>query len=149
MLGWTGFPVQPGFFQPEIKIMQATNSRGVTLIELMVTIAVIAVISAIAVPLYSDYIQTARRSEGWNNLAAIKLAQEEFFLERNRYFPSPDGNVSTTAGNISTYWTPAESDADRNFNYTVVSSGTGTSYVATATGRGGKVPASVTFSVGN
>lgn len=137
------------FLTVELNIMAIEKQKGVTLIELMVTIAIIAVISAIAIPMYSNYIETAHRTEGWNSLAAIKLAQEEYFLENNRYFPNPDGNVSTTAGNLSTYWTPKESDADRNFNYTVVSSGTGTSYIATAIGRGGKVPVSVSFSVGN
>lgn len=125
------------------------RQSGVTLIELLMAIAILAIIASIAIPLYSGYISTARNTEGRNNLASIRLVQEEYFLENNRYFPNPDGTASTTAANLSTYWTPAEPDADRNFNYTVVSSSSGTTYTATATGRGGtyKVPSTETFSI--
>lgn len=126
------------------------NHKGFTLIELMIVVAILAVIAGIAIPAYNGYISTARTTEGSNNLASIKLAQEEYFLENNRYFPDPDGTASTTAANLSTYWTPAETnDSDRNFDYSVTSSSTGTHYSATATGRGGsyKVDSSVTLSI--
>jgi len=128
---------------------RAKTSRGFTLIEVMVTVVILAVLTAIAVPAYRNYVSTSRNTEGWNNLAAIKLAQEEYFLENNRYFPDPDGTVQTNDNSINAYWTPAESGSDRNFDYAVASSNGGTGYTATATGRGGvyKVPNTVTFSV--
>lgn len=117
----------------------------------MVTIAVMAVLTAIAIPMYTGYISAARNTEGRNNLAAIKLAQEEYYLEYNSYF---DG--ATTAlleSNSAGYWTATgtdgNTDADINFTYTVTA--TTTSYTATATGRGGtfEVPTSVSFSISN
>ena len=126
------------------------KQQGFTLIELMIALGVLAVLAAIAIPAYRGYIAESRKVEGRNNLAAIKLAQEEYFLENNRYFPDTDGTtVSTTAGTLSAYWSPNETlDADRNFDYAVGTSA-GTDYTATATGRGGayKVPTTTSFSV--
>ena len=128
---------------------QEKSSRGFTLIEVMVTVVILAVLTAIAVPAYQNYISTSRNTEGRNNLAAIKLAQEEYFLENNRYFPHPDGTVQTNDNSINAYWTPAENNAERNFDYAVAASNGGTGYTATATGRGAgfKVPNTVSFSV--
>ena len=128
--------------------MKKMTARGFTLIELMVTVAILAVLAAIAIPAYNNYIATSRNTEGWNNLAAIKLAQEEYFLENNRYFPDPDGTAQTNDNSLDAYWEAAEG-ADRNFNYAVTTSNSGTGYTATATGRGGTytVPNSVSFSV--
>ena len=124
------------------------KQKGVTLVEIMIAMGILAVIAAIAMPAYRGYIKTSREAEGWNNLAAIKLAQEEYFLENNRYFPDPDGNASTTAANLSAYWSPSESGTNRNFEYTVTSTGTGTSYTATATGRN-KLPGTTVLTINN
>lgn len=125
--------------------MHSQKSTGVTLIELLMAIAIIAVISSIAIPLYSGYISTARNAEGWNNLAAIKMAEEEFFLENNTYFFG--ANTAALESNSGNLWTVSGSDSGINFNYAVAQSGGG--YVATATGlgAGSKVPDTVTLSV--
>lgn len=115
----------------------------------MIVIAIIAVITSIAMPLYNGYVETARRTEALNNLASLKLAEEEYFMENNSYFLG--ANVAALA---SYNWAPKEANADRNFTYSVAAGSTGaiaTSYLATATGRGTgyKVPTSVTLTVGN
>jgi type IV pilus assembly protein PilE len=123
------------------KSMKFQQQTGVTLIELMITVAVIAVISAIAVPLYTGYITSARNTEGLNNLAAIQLAQEEYYLENNSYFDGADtAEVGTNSAGL---WSATGSDGVINFAYSVSSSTSG--YTATATGRGGtyKVPDTV------
>lgn len=128
--------------------MNIKNTHGFTLIELMVVIVILSVLTAIAIPAYNNYIATSRNTEGWNNLAAIKLAQEEYYLENNRYFPDPDGTAQTSDNSLDAYWTAAEGD-DRNFDYAVTASNAGTGYTATATGRGAgyAVPDTVTFSI--
>jgi type IV pilus assembly protein PilE len=117
--------------------------RGITLLELMITVAVIAIITAIAIPSYQGYISTARKAEGNNNLAALAIAQEEYFLENNTYF---FGDTTTDVENASAgLWEATGTDGVENFAYAV--SGTATSYTATATGTGDKVPITVVLSI--
>lgn len=111
--------------------------NGFTLIEVMITVVILSVLTAIAVPAYQGYIATSRQAEGHNNLAALQMAEEEFYLENNNYFVGDDwSDLETNSGNL---WTRTGSDGQFNFDYAVVLSGGG--YVATATGTaGGKVP---------
>ena len=125
--------------------MQHRQSKiaGYTLIEVMITLTVLAIITAIAIPAYQGYVSSAREAEGHNNLAAMQMAQEEFFLENNAYF---EGENTTAVENASAgLWTATGSDGVINFDYAVDASGGG--YTATATGNGNKVPTSVVLTV--
>ncbi len=86
---------------------QKLNS-GFSLIELMVVVAIIAVISAIAIPAYNGYVHTARMTEGQDNIATIHLAQVEFF-EENGFFLS-GGNTATLIANANGMWLPSPWD---------------------------------------
>ena len=59
--------------------------RGFTLIELMIVIAVVAILATIAVSSYRRYVMRATRTEGRMALLAIQVAQEKFFLQNNQY----------------------------------------------------------------
>lgn len=53
------------------------NSKGFTLIELMIVIAIIAILLALAIPAYQDYSIRAKVGEGLSVAAAAKLAVAE------------------------------------------------------------------------
>lgn len=56
-----------------IKLIQP---RGFTLVEIMVTVAIVAIIAAVALPSFTDSIRKGRRSEAFAALAALQQAQE-------------------------------------------------------------------------
>ncbi len=57
-----------------------TQSKGFTLIELMIVVAIIGILAAIAIPAYQDYTIRARVIEGVNLASAAKLAVSESVL---------------------------------------------------------------------
>lgn len=65
--------------------MSPIKSRGFTLTELMITVAILSIVAAIAYPIYSGYTVTASRSEGKIALSKMAMAQERFFSENNSY----------------------------------------------------------------
>jgi len=65
--------------------MQKQYTTGVTLLELMVVIAVVAILSTIAVTTYRGYLMRTNRTEARTALLRIQTAQEKFFLQNNRY----------------------------------------------------------------
>jgi len=71
--------------------------RGFTLIELMVTVAIVAILAAIAVPSYTRYAYRARRSEGQQLLQNIAMAEERFYSTNNRYGSLAEVGFNNTA----------------------------------------------------
>jgi prepilin-type N-terminal cleavage/methylation domain-containing protein len=109
--------------------MKNTN-RGFTLIELMITVAILAIISAIAIPAYTGYIKTAKLQEASNNFASLRIAQEEYFMENNTYFGGTD--TATVEANSSGLWKAVKgSETAVAFKYEVTASATTWSAIAT------------------
>jgi type IV pilus assembly protein PilA len=72
--------------------MHATRSQsGFTLIELMIVVAIIAILAAIAVPQYQDYLIRTQVSEGLVTVAGAKTAIWEFKNNTGRF---PQSNLS-------------------------------------------------------
>jgi len=118
-------------------IKKINPHKGFTLIELMITVAIISIIAAIAIPSYNGYIATAYTVEAKNNIAALKLAQEEYFLENNKYFTGANiSAIKTASGGL---WNPTPgSGGVHNFSYAVSSLSPTTTWSVTATGSTAK-----------
>lgn len=64
------------------------NNAGFTLIEMMLVVAIIGVLSAIAVPVYNRYMSKARQGEAKVSLAAIYVAEKAFHSDYGAYVSS-------------------------------------------------------------
>ncbi|MFK5947927.1 MAG: type IV pilin protein [Methylococcales bacterium] len=102
---------------------------GFTLIELMITVAIVGVIVAIAIPSYSNYVMKARRADGISMLLRVAAQQERYSYDEN-----------TFAANLSTlgYSANTVSSAENYYNISVaaVPAANSTSYTLLAVPTG-------------
>jgi len=65
------------------------QQRGFTLLELVIAMAIAALIAAIAIPSYSTYIMKSRRSDAKTALLDMAALEEQYFSTNNTYTNSP------------------------------------------------------------
>lgn len=90
------------------------HTRGFTLIELVIAVAVVGILAAIAYPSYQAQMQKSRRAEAKAALVAAAVQLERYFTERNTY-------ATATLGTTGVY--PAQSE---HGYYTLAVTGLGT-----------------------
>src|SRR2546429_5200969 len=61
----------------------SNRMRGMTLIELMVVLVIVAILSTLAVGSYRRYVLRANRTDATSALLRIQVAEEKFFLQRS------------------------------------------------------------------
>lgn len=64
------------------------KKKGFTLVELVITIAIIVVLSTISIPIYKDYIHDSKLSEAYLLLANIRDAQCQYYNNYGCFFKS-------------------------------------------------------------
>jgi type IV pilus assembly protein PilE len=66
-------------------VPRLTRARGFTLIELMITVAIVAMLAAIAIPSYRDSVRKGERGEGKAAILKALQAEERWFTQNNAY----------------------------------------------------------------
>jgi len=73
------------------------NRKGFTMVELLVVLVIIAILAAVATPIYLANVKRSRASEAVSSMALIRQAQRDFQVAHNAYFDvaalATDGNI--------------------------------------------------------
>lgn len=76
--------------------------KGFTLVELVITMAIIGILAAIAYPGYSAYVVRARRSDAQAALLDLASRMERYYSQRNTYATATIGTGAATDLTTST-----------------------------------------------
>lgn len=96
--------------------MTRSKHRGFTLIELMITVAVIAIIAAVAFPSYRQHVIRSKRSAAQSVMMDMANLQQQFFVANRVY-------ADKATLQASGYNVPAEVSANYSWNVNVDPSG--------------------------
>lgn len=124
-----------------------SESKGFTLLELLIAITIIGILAGIAIPLFLGQRTKAMRTEGETNLRIMSTANENNYAEYGRYAPSTDGTKEykgdRSSGSLDEELRALKFGkvADLNFTYTLqscpVNTSPGQAFLAKATGKAG------------
>lgn len=104
------------------------SNKGFTLIEMMIVVAVIALLTLVGLPTYRDSVRKANRADAQITLNRLATLQERHFFRTNQYTADFADLISgATSGD------PIASDEG---HYSIALSGGGTSWSMTATATG-------------
>lgn len=111
------------------------NNNGFTLVELLVVVALIGILSAVAIPAYNGYINSVKISAAQNSLQLIYLTEVEYSSDNGEYYKTASscGSGSDHTSLINTVlFDRVETVDDESFFFCIGSSDTEEEYEAVA-----------------
>ena len=70
---------------PSMKRVDQTGECGFTLIEVMITVGIVAILTTIALPSYSNYMTRVNRSAATQFMSDVANRQEQYMLDQRSY----------------------------------------------------------------
>src|SRR5438445_13461140 len=111
------------------------SATGFTLIEVMITVAIVAILAAVAIPSYTDYITRRKIQEATSSLLSMRVKMEQYFQDQRTYIGA------CAAGTV------APLPAGLKYFTVGCSNQTTTTYTVTATGIAGTDMAQFSFTI--
>jgi type IV pilus assembly protein PilE len=121
-----------------MKLRKKTEA-GFTIIELMVVMVIVAILGAIALPSYNDYILRSRLAEAYANMGELATKLEQFYQDNRTYAGACAANTVAPLPSAS---------AAKYFDVTCPTL-TATAFTVQAAGKAGTNVAGFTFTVDN
>ncbi len=116
------------------------RERGFTLIELMITVAIVSILAAVAYPSYTEYVQRGRLAEATGELGTMRVRLEQFYQDSR---PNNYGSTAAACG--------VAVPASPSFTYTCNwgAGGTSQTFLITATGKASAGMSGYAFTIDN
>ena len=111
------------------------NTKGFTLIELMIAVAIVGILAGIAYPSYQDSVRESRRADAKGALLGFVNAMERFFTVNNTYLGAGTTNNNTGAPTIFPDHSPVDGGTPY-YNLTIADGVTANSYTLNAAPTG-------------
>jgi type IV pilus assembly protein PilE len=96
--------------------------KGFTLVELMIVVAIIAILASIAIPAYSDYVTRGKIAQGISELADARIKMEQYYQDNRTYSPGINAASLGLASGSKPYFTYALSSVGLA-SYTITATG--------------------------
>ena len=112
--------------------MKSGRQNGFTLIELMITVAIVGILATIAYPSYTQYMFQARRADAQSDMLQIQLALEKFRANRVSYRSDA---TTTNVAITNTIAIVLFTDSNTYHDYTITGT-TGSAYIINAAAQG-------------
>jgi len=110
------------------------NIKGFTLLEVMITVAIIGILAAVTYPSYNEYIWRSHRTEAQQELIRLANLQEQLFVDQRTYTSNmSDLGVPVSEGG---YQIPRHSDKKL---YTITGTKDGRTFILSAKAQGVQV----------
>jgi type IV pilus assembly protein PilE len=115
---------------------RAAHHRGFTLIEVMIVVAIVAILASVALPSYFDYVRRGQLPEAQAALSDFRVKIEQYYQDNRNYGTAQCADVGPpnwSAGNGTLNYGAAQF-----FTYSCTLSGGGQGYTVLATGANGR-----------
>jgi len=116
--------------------MNNKDSAGFTLVELMVVVAIIGILSSIAIPSYSNYVIKSARIAAQTELLQLATLQEKIYLNSNSYASSVsaayNGSVAGGLGHTDKSGVASSLTSDGKYTLSLVADNAGTAMGASS-----------------
>ena len=111
------------------------SAKGFTLIEVMITVAIVAILAAVAIPSYTDYITRSKIQEATSTLLSMRVKMEQYFQDQRTFIGAcAAGTVAPLPAGLKYFTVGCSNQA-------------ATTYTVTATGIAGSDMAQFSFTI--